>query len=83
MAERRSKQHELDARYRLILDTAGEGIFGIDSHGNHTFVNPAAARMLGWEAEELLGKPSHATWHYKYPNGKPYPEKKLPNKISE
>ncbi len=35
----------------------GEGIYGIDLEGRLTFVNPAAARLLGWEVAELLGQP--------------------------
>ncbi len=41
---------------RLILDSAGEGIFGLNSSGRFTFVNPAAARMVGWEPDELLDR---------------------------
>src|SRR5262249_51751129 len=44
---------QLNRRHRLILDSAGEGIYGIDLIGCTTFVNPAAARMLGWEVEDL------------------------------
>jgi nitrogen fixation/metabolism regulation signal transduction histidine kinase len=33
---------------KLILDSAGEGIMGMDALGKHMFVNPAAAKMLGW-----------------------------------
>jgi PAS domain S-box-containing protein len=47
---------QLNRRHRLILDSAGEGIYGINLDGRITFVNPAAARMLGWEVEELLGQ---------------------------
>ena len=39
----------------LILDSAGDGIFGLDVHGCATFVNATAARMLGWSAAELIG----------------------------
>jgi PAS domain S-box-containing protein len=48
---------QLNRRHKLILDSAGEGIYGIDMQGHTTFVNPAAARMLGWEVEELIGQP--------------------------
>jgi len=58
----------------LILNSAAEGILGVDLQGNHTFVNPAAARMLGYEVEELLGRPSHSTWHHTKSDGNPYPE---------
>jgi PAS domain S-box-containing protein len=48
---------QLNRRHKLILDSAGEGIYGIDREGRTTFVNPAAARLLGWAGEELLGQP--------------------------
>ncbi len=48
---------QLNRRHKLILDSAGEGIYGIDLEGRTTFVNPAAARMLGWEGEDLIGQP--------------------------
>src|SRR4029453_12699105 len=48
---------QLNRRHKLILDSAGEGIYGIDQEGRTTFVNPAAARMLGWEGEGLVGQP--------------------------
>jgi PAS domain S-box-containing protein len=47
----------LNHRHKLILDSAGEGIYGIDLEGRLTFVNPAAARLLGWEVAEQLGQP--------------------------
>ena len=57
----------------LILNSAGEGIFGLDMKGNTTFVNPAAAEMLGYSQEELIGKPHHALIHHTRPDGTPYP----------
>lgn len=48
--ERLRRQNE------LILNSAGEGIYGLDRSGTLTFINPAAARMLGWVADELVGK---------------------------
>ncbi|MDX1410707.1 MAG: PAS domain S-box protein, partial [Nitrospirales bacterium] len=61
-----------------ILNAAGEGIFGLDIDGIHTFVNPAAAKMLGYEQKELYGKPSHVTWHHTKPDGSPYPPEECP-----
>ncbi len=47
-----------------ILEFAGEGIYHVDRRGLITFANPAAAAMLGWKAEELIGKPAHELLHH-------------------
>jgi len=62
----------------LILNSAGEGIFGLDLQGNATFVNPAAAKMLGYKVEELVGKGSHGLIHHTKMDGSPYPEAECP-----
>lgn len=55
-------------RHRLILDSVGEGICGLNLEGNATFVNPAAARILGYEPEELQGAPLHTIIHHRHSN---------------
>ncbi len=67
-----------EERTRLILDSSAEGIFGTDTEGQITFVNPAVCRMLGFTAEELIGKPSHATFHHHRPDGSEYPMEECP-----
>ena len=62
----------------LILTSAGEGIYGLDGQGLTTFVNPAAAEMLGWEPDELLGKFQHAVIHHTNADGSPYAAKNCP-----
>ncbi|CAN5641085.1 hypothetical protein BH10ACI4_BH10ACI4_27180 [soil metagenome] len=42
-----------------ILESVGDGIFGTDLDGKITFVNPAAAQMLGYKQDELLGCNAH------------------------
>ena len=69
---------ESEQRSRLLLEAAGEGIYGLDSNGNTTFVNPAARRMLGYQANELIGKKMHALVHHSYPDGSTYPRTKCP-----
>ena len=62
-----------ESRIRAILNNAGEGIYGLDMEGNTSFINPAAAQMLGYSAEELIGKPQHALIHHSRKDGTPYP----------
>jgi PAS domain S-box-containing protein len=61
---------------RQILESAGEGIYGLDVDGNTTFVNPAAEQMMGYFAEELIGKPQHALIHHTRADGTDYPSEK-------
>jgi len=69
---------QLEQHHALILQAAGEGIFGLDLEGRHTFVNPAASKMLGYEPEELIGQPSHSLWHHSKPDGSAYPKEDCP-----
>lgn len=62
----------------LILNAAGEGIYGVDRRGLITFINTAAYDMLGWEAGALIGQSAHALLHYQRTNGTPYPETECP-----
>ncbi len=72
------KVAELSQRNRMILDSAGEGIYGLDSEGVCTFANPATAQMLGFSVEELVGRDSHALFHHTRPDGQPYPQHECP-----
>jgi PAS domain-containing protein len=56
----------------LILNAAGEGIYGLDLHGRTTFANPAAAAMTGHNVEELLGKSMHDIVHHSHESGECY-----------
>ena len=54
---RTQELQKLQKRNESILNSAGEGIYGLDLQGRTTFVNPAAAKMTGWKVDELIGKP--------------------------
>lgn len=62
----------------LLLESTGEGIFGIDMAGLCTFINRAGARMLGREPAEVLGRNMHALTHHSHPDGSPYPAQECP-----
>jgi len=81
ISERKLNELAIESANRernLILNTAGEGIYGLDLKGNITFVNPAACKMLGYSEEELWGKPQHSTIHHSHPDGTEYPREECP-----
>ena len=51
----------------LILQAAAEGVFGVGLNAATTFVNPAAARMIGRDAKEITGTDIHALVHPVFP----------------
>lgn len=62
--------HELATLIRqneLILNAAAEGVFGVGLEGATTFVNPAAARMIGRRADEIVGVNIHDLVHPVFP----------------
>lgn len=64
--------------FELLLESAGEGVYGMDDHGNCTFINTAGAHMLGYERDELLGRNMHAAIHHHHPDGTPYADEQCP-----
>jgi PAS domain S-box-containing protein len=81
IAERTQAEEEvrgLQKQFHLILDSAGEGILGLDNQGKVIFMNKAASLMLGWEAEELVGNTHHDLIHHTLPDGTPHPVESCP-----
>ncbi len=72
------RTEELQRLNELILSSAGEGIYGLDCSGLTTFVNPAATEMLGWPADDLIGKPMHVLLHHTRPDGSAFPREECP-----
>jgi len=74
-----TEQHEaeealhLATRQReLILESVGDGIYGIDMDGRLTFINEAAARVLGYTRDELTGQDVHEVIQHSHQDGTPY-----------
>lgn len=69
---------EVDHNNQLLLSAVGDGIYSIDSEGLATYVNPAGARMLGWEPEEMIGKNIHQMHHHSHADGSHYAVEQCP-----
>ncbi len=69
---------DIERDYRLILAAAGEGIYGVSAEGRTTFLNPAAEALLGYRADELVGKDMHECIHHHRADGSEYPSGECP-----
>jgi len=69
---------ESESRNRLLLDSSPTGIWGLDNQGNTTFVNQAAANMLGYTPAELTGISMHEKVHHSHADGSLYPRDACP-----
>ncbi|WP_440533665.1 PAS domain S-box protein [Variovorax sp. YR566] len=67
-------QHQLG----LLLESTGEGIFGIDLDGHCMFINRAGAQMLGYEVRDVLGSNMHELTHHSHPDGSHYADTDCP-----
>jgi PAS domain S-box-containing protein len=65
-------------RLALLLESTGEGMFGVDMDGRCVFINRAGAAMLGYAPEEVLQRNMHALIHHSHPDGRHYPEHDCP-----
>jgi PAS domain S-box-containing protein len=62
----------------LLLASTGEGIYGVDLDGQCVFINPAGARLIGYEPHEVLGRNMHELTHHARADGSAYPEVECP-----
>jgi len=47
---------ESEERYRTLVENASDMVYRTDENGYFTFVNPAALRISGYKADEIIGK---------------------------
>jgi diguanylate cyclase (GGDEF)-like protein/PAS domain S-box-containing protein len=80
-----TEEHEMGAaleklrlQNEMILNSIGEGLFGLDSTGKVTFINTAALSLTGFKADDLMGQSFHQLTHYKKLDGSPYPQQECP-----
>ncbi len=67
-----------EERSRLILESSGDGIYGLDLEGRCTFINPAACALLGYESQDLLGRPLHDLIQHSWADGRSCPASECP-----
>jgi len=63
---------------RLLLQSAGEGMYGADAAGQVTFINPVALNLLGFTEEEMVGQESHRLIHHSREDASDYPKEDCP-----
>lgn len=74
-----AQTQQVKRRLALLLESAAEGIYGIDAEGRCTFANSACVKLLGYSSsEQLLGKPMHELIHHTRPDDEPYPTEECP-----
>ncbi|MCX7174583.1 MAG: PAS domain S-box protein [Proteobacteria bacterium] len=82
----RSAQREIEHLARtnaLLLESVGEGIYGVDLSYRSTFVNSVALTMLGFTEAELRGQEPHALFHHHRQDGTPYAVEECPIRLTQ
>lgn len=77
--QRTSELMQTEARASHILHSSADGLYGIDCAGVITFINPAACAILGYAAEQVIGRAAHGLLHHSRPDGSPYPLAECPS----
>jgi PAS domain S-box-containing protein len=76
VTEQHKAQHarlQAQAYAALILNSVGDGLFQTDEAGMVTFINPAGAALLGYQADEVIGRHGHTLFHHSHADGRVYP----------
>ena len=80
LRERRNQRVQAElARYnRLMIESTGDGMYGVDLDGNCTFLNVAGEKILGRTAADVIGRNMHELTHHTRADGTPYPGVECP-----
>lgn len=73
---------KLRIQHESILNSAGEGIFGLDREGKTIFANPAALELTGYREEEMSGHNLHDLIHHSKADGSPCPFEECPTYLA-
>ncbi len=66
------EMRRLNNQMSLLLESTGDGIYGVDNDGVCTFINQSALNMLGFSHDEVIGKCTHDLIHHSHADGSPY-----------
>jgi PAS domain S-box-containing protein len=72
------ERNRIAKQLEMLMESTGQGIYGIDLQGNCTFVNRAACELVGYRPEEVLGRKTHDLIHHHKPDGSVYPVEECP-----
>src|SRR5271156_4605809 len=72
------ERNRVAQQMQVLLESTGQGIYGIDLQGNCTFINRATCEMIGYRPEEALGRNMHDLIHHHKPDGSIYPVDQCP-----
>ena len=62
-----------EARSEQLLQSTDQGIYSVNMEGCCTFINKPGLNILGFQAEDCIGKNMHNLIHHTHPDGSPYP----------
>jgi diguanylate cyclase (GGDEF)-like protein/PAS domain S-box-containing protein len=79
LARARERLEQANRQNQALLNSAADGIYGLDMEGRITFANPAAAVLTGYTVEETLGRREHDLVHHTRKDGSPYPPEECPS----
>ncbi len=74
----RRLQTRMEKYYGHILDSVGDGIYGVDLEGNCTFVNKAMQEITGWNEKDMIGQNQHNILHHTHGDGTPHSASECP-----
>jgi len=79
-ARRESEEQlsRLNRQLQLLLESVGEGIFGLDGLGRCNFINQAALDLMGYKRKEVIGNNMHDLIQHSRMDSSAYPRSESP-----
>ena len=72
------ERNRIAKQMEMLLESIGQGVYGIDLRGNRTFINRATCELIGYRPEEVMGRNVHELIHHHKPDGSVYPIDECP-----